>query len=213
MVQPGSSGEAAIAIRAMAMLPVSIAQLIDAARAGAVVSFPTDTLPALAVRPHHAAEIYRLKGRDSQKPLILMGAKAADLWPYVHAADAAVLAQWKRLAAAHWPGALTLVLPTSGLHDSAMTPADGRSLGIRVPQHAVAQAILAATGPLATTSANHSGEPPLQDLGAIAQQFPRVTVLASSYCGDPPLGQPSTVVAWEQGNWRVLRQGAVWLGQ
>lgn len=195
------------------MLPVSIPQLIDAARGGAVVSFPTDTLPALAVRPHQAAEIYRLKGRDRQKPLILMGAKATDLWPYVQATDATVLAQWQSLAAAHWPGALTLVLPASGLHDGAMTPADGSSLGLRVPQHPVAQAILAATGPLATTSANPSGEPALQDLGAIAQQFPPVTVLSPRYAGAPALGQASTVVAWDQGSWRVLRQGAVQLEQ
>lgn len=193
------------------MLPASISQLIDAARGGAVVSFPTDTVPALAARPHRAAEIYRFKGRQVQKPLILMGAKATDLWPYVRAENATILAQWQALAAAHWPGALTLVLPASGLHDGAMTPADGSTLGIRVPNHPVAHEILAATAPLATTSANHSGEPPLTDLAEIAQQFPRVTVLSARHGGPDSTGQPSTVVAWQAGGWKLLRQGQVQL--
>ncbi|NJN32373.1 MAG: Sua5/YciO/YrdC/YwlC family protein, partial [Synechococcales cyanobacterium RM1_1_8] len=116
--------------------------------------------------------------------------------------------------------------PASGLHPAAMTPADPRSLGLRVPNHALALEILAATGPLATTSANRSGQPALVRLEDIAQQFPQVQVLSPSASGVEPHGQPSpaetqpqtpqpqtpqpsTIVAWQRQGWQVLRQGAI----
>lgn len=187
----------------------SSAELIAAARSGQVISFPTDTVPGLAVMPDNAEQLYQIKGRSQQKPLILLGAQATELWPYVQG-SAAEMNQWQALTQQHWPGALTLVLPASGKHPQAMTPADPRSLGIRVPNHPLAQKILAATGPLATTSANRSGEPAIQSLMAIAEQFPDIPVLDIHNPNDSgPSGQPSTVVAWSAGTWKVLRQGSI----
>lgn len=196
------------------MLKVSLPQLVDAARAGQVVSFPTDTLPALASKPEQAAEIYRLKHRQVHKPLILMAAKASELWPYVRG-TVDEQAQWQAMAEQYWPGALTLVLPATGLHPTSMTPANPRTLGIRVPNHDVALEILAATGPLATTSANRSGQPPLRNSEQIAEQFPQVQVLgavnrmAGSEGRTVVAPQPSTVVAWKGPGWQVLREGAI----
>jgi len=196
------------------MLKVSLPQLVDAARAGQVVSFPTDTLPALAAKPDQAAEIYRLKHRQVHKPLILMAAKASELWPYVRG-TAEEQTEWQAMAEQYWPGALTLVLPATGLHATAMTPANPRTLGIRVPQNDLALEILTATGPLATTSANRSGQPPLRNAEDIAQLFPQVQVLGP---GGFEAGQsvtvapqPSTVVAWKNDTWQVLREGAITL--
>ncbi len=191
----------------------STAELIAAARSGRVISFPTDTVPGLAVMPEHAEQLYTIKGRSQQKPLILLGAEAVELWPYVQG-DAAEFNQWQALTQQHWPGPLTLVLPASGKHPVAMTPADHRSLGIRVPNHPLARKILAGTGPLATTSANRSGEPALQSLTAIAEQFPTVAVLDANQAPQSPdshaqSGQPSTVAAWSAGEWQVLRQGSI----
>ncbi|NJM56862.1 MAG: L-threonylcarbamoyladenylate synthase, partial [Synechococcales cyanobacterium RU_4_20] len=155
---------------------VSLTKLITAAQAGQIVSFPTDTVPGLAVLPECAHQLYQAKGRAPAKPLILLAAQSADLWPYVSGSPAEQ-ARWQQMAEAHWPGALTLVLPASGKHPQAMTPLDHSSLGIRVPKHGVAQRILAITGPLATTSANRSGEPALTSLAAIAQAFPDVATL------------------------------------
>lgn len=195
------------------MLKVSLPQLVDAARAGQVVSFPTDTLPALAAKPEQSAEIYRLKHRQVHKPLILMAAKASELWPYVRG-TADEQAQWHAMAELYWPGALTLVLPATGLHPTAMTPANPRTLGIRVPRNDVALEILAATGPLATTSANRSGQPPLRNADDIAEMFPQVQVLGTANGGGDPeertvAPQPSTVVAWKNSAWQVLREGAI----
>lgn len=193
------------------MLKVSLPQLVDAARAGQVVSFPTDTLPALAAKPDQAAEIYRLKHRQNHKPLILMAAKASELWPYVRG-TAQEVEIWHAMADQYWPGAMTLVLPATGLHPIAMTPANPRTLGIRVPNHDVALEILTATGPLATTSANRSGEPPLRNADEIAGQFPQVQVLGAGLAGlegHKVAPQPSTVVAWKGEGWQVLREGAI----
>ena len=194
------------------MLKVSLPQLVDAARAGQVVSFPTDTLPALATKPEQAAEIYRLKHRQVHKPLILMAAKASELWPYVRGTSEEQ-ARWQVMAEQYWPGAITLVLPATGLHPIAMTPANPRTLGVRVPNNDLALEILTATGPLATTSANRSGEPPLRNADAIAELFPQVQVLGTESSGiereRKVAPQPSTVLAWKGKDWQVLRAGAI----
>ncbi len=194
------------------MLKVSLPQLVDAARAGQVVSFPTDTLPALASKPEQAAEIYRLKHRQVHKPLILMAAKASELWPYVRGTSEEQ-EQWHFMAEQYWPGAITLVLPATGLHPIAMTPANPRTLGIRVPKNDLALEILAATGPLATTSANRSGQPPLRNADDISELFPQVQVLGTGDSGmegeRTVAPQPSTVVAWKGQDWQVLREGAI----
>ena len=77
-------------------------------RAGGAALLPTDTLPALVAAPEQAAQIWRLKKRPQDKPLILMGADVDAL--LCHVAPAA-RADASALAQLHWPGALTLVLP------------------------------------------------------------------------------------------------------
>lgn len=202
------------------MPQVSLDQLIDIARQGAgLVSFPTDTVPALATRPDAAGLIYTAKQRSESKPLILMGGNVEDLWAFV-AADEAVRAQWQAAAERYFPGAVTLVLPAGDRLPHAMNPTDPTTIGIRVPDHALARHLLAQTGPLATTSVNRSGEPALQDLATINKQFPDVYTLSdaalaelgrslsvsASYAGS---GTPSTVVKWTGSGWVVLRQGSV----
>lgn len=194
------------------MVRLSLAAVSAAAQAGQVVSFPTDTLPALAVQPDQAAQIYRLKQRPSEKPLILMAATAAELWQYAQG-SADEQAQWQAIADRYWPGALTLVLPASDRLPVAVNPLDRSSIGLRIPACAIARQILAETGPLATTSANRSGEPALLDPDAVATEFPEVAVLAE----DPwpaPSGLASTVVRWQaDGQWQVLRQGSIILSK
>ncbi|MEB3273414.1 MAG: L-threonylcarbamoyladenylate synthase [Prochlorothrix sp.] len=175
-------------------------QLIARAKAGELVSFPTDTVPALGIRPDRAAQIFAAKQRSTQKPLILMGARTEDLWPYIDKTDVprAVLDQWQQLMAQHWPGAVTFVLPvgTAG-HAWAATlnPENPTTLGLRVPNHTLARSILQETGPLATTSANRSGEPALTNLATIAEAFPQVAVV-DPQAGQSGSGQASTVVQW-----------------
>lgn len=190
------------------MTEVSLELLIKAAISGtAMISFPTDTVPALATRSDMAHLIFAAKQRQPDKPLILMAADAADLWPYVTGTPDE-LQHWQETAQKGWPGALTLVLPASERVPGAMNPTDPTTIGVRVPDHNLACQILRATGPLATTSANLSGFPPLETLPEITTQFPTVLTPDASYW-QTGSGLPSTVALWQQSRWQILRQGAV----
>ncbi len=195
------------------MPQVSLNQMVEAIAAGpTLVSFPTDTVPALAARPDQAELIYAAKRRPPEKPLILMGASLSDLLPYV-AGDAAALATWQRLTAQHWPGQLTLVLPMSDRTPPALNPLGTGTLGIRVPNHPIALALLARTGPLATTSANLSGQPPLTAIADIARTFPTALTLPADAFQPASSGRssgtPSTVALWTGQGWKILRQGEI----
>ncbi|MBN4001584.1 L-threonylcarbamoyladenylate synthase [Nostoc sp. LPT] len=192
------------------MTQVPLTNLIAGARAGFLVSFPTDTVPALAVVPEKAALIFAAKQRSQDKPLILMAARAEDLWLYVKGSENEYKV-WQQLADKYWPGGLTLVLPASQRLPKVMNPIDPTTIGIRVPNSTIAQTILAQTGPLATTSANFSGQPPLQTMAKIENQFPQVLTLSmTEYQGEiPGMGIPSTVAKWTGINWQILRQGAI----
>ncbi|MEH2328593.1 L-threonylcarbamoyladenylate synthase [Nostoc sp.] len=192
------------------MTQVSLTNLIAGARAGLLVSFPTDTVPALAAIPEKAALIFAAKQRSQDKPLILMAASAKDLWLYVKGREDEYKV-WQEVADKYWPGGLTLVLPASQRLPKVMNPIDPTTIGIRVPNSAIAQTILAQTGPLATTSANFSGQAPLQTMTEIENQFPQVLTLATTECQVEILGMgiPSTVAKWTGINWQILRQGAI----
>jgi L-threonylcarbamoyladenylate synthase len=188
----------------------SIAALAAAARSGQLIGFPTDTVPGLATCPAAAAAIYAAKQRAVEKPLILMAATPDALWPFVQG-DSETQQIWQTVAAQHWPGALTLVLPASDHLPSTVNPTNPTTIGIRVPNWPVAQQILEQTGPLATTSLNRSGQEPLENLEAIALEFPTVlTPTAELWTLPRPQDrQPSTVAQWTAQGWSILRQGAV----
>jgi L-threonylcarbamoyladenylate synthase len=189
------------------MVKVSQAELVQGAIAGQAVSFPTDTVPALAIKPEFAQRIYQLKQRPGDKPLILMAASLADLLPYV-VYTPSELAIWQQLIDQFLPGALTLVLPASNQVPPAINPTNTRTVGIRIPDHAQACQILKQTGVLATTSANISGSDALTTMIAIEQTFPDVLVLEDLQA-ESGSGEPSTVVGWHNQQWQVLRQGSI----
>lgn len=167
---------------------------------GGLVAFPTDTVYGLAVsaaRPDRLAAIFSLKQRPAEKqvPLLVTNlAQAAGAGAEVDERATALAARW-------WPGPLTLVLPA----------AQGATLGVRAPDHPVAQALLAAAGPLWTTSANISGQP--DTLGGdevlIAFALGQELLAAVLDGGAVPGGRPSTVVDLTTTPARVLRTGPV----
>lgn len=202
------------------MPQVLLHELVAKVRSGEhLVSFPTDTVPALSARPDRADLIFAAKQRDLTKPLILMAATIAELWAYVTGSPTEQQ-EWQQVADRYLPGALTLVLPASDRVPPAMNPKQPTTIGVRVPNHPVAIAILAQTGPLATTSANRSGEPALQTMAEIEVAFPQVftlspselSALASVSSNPIASGIPSTVIRWNGEGWDVLRQGAVDVG-
>ena len=192
------------------MVRVSQAELVAGAIAHQVVSFPTDTVPALAVKPDSADRIYQLKQRSRDKPLILLGASVSDLLPYVsYTPDE--LAIWQNLTRQYWPGALTLVLPASDRVPAAINSTDSNTVGIRVPNSPIARQILQQTGILATSSANISGQATLTNMTAIDAAFPSVLVLRDEDLTSEATGSglPSTVICWQNQKWQILRQGSI----
>ena len=180
-------------------------ELLSRLQSGDVVIIPTDTLPGMAVLPAHAQRIWELKHRPADKPLILMGATVEALLQNVDQcchSDAAALAR------RHWPGPLTLVLPARSGWVEQLNPS-GLSLGCRIPACSLTKQLLVESGPLATSSANVSGQPAASDEEEAARQFPEIAQL-----GPQPWsahsGQASTVLEWcGHNSWRCLRRGAV----
>lgn len=137
--------------------PAAIRQAGAALRSGRLVAFPTETVYGLggnAMDPRAVRAIFAAKGRPPTNPLIVHVANVATArslsgaWPGV--AD--------RLAAAFWPGPLTLVVPARADLPAEVT-AGRPQVGIRVPAHPVALALLAEAGvPVAAPSANRSNE-------------------------------------------------------
>jgi L-threonylcarbamoyladenylate synthase len=175
---------------------------------GGIVAYPTETFYGLGALASDAAAVERLvhaKGRPEEKPLPLL---AADLAQAEAVAELPPLA--RRLAAAFWPGPLTLVVPAragAGLH-RAITGGAG-TLGIRVTSGAVAAALARlAGGALVATSANLSGHPPVADPAALDPALvARLDLVLDG--GPAPGGLPSTVVAVGAGGLGLLRAGAI----
>lgn len=80
----------------------TLQELVEGVLAGKVISFPTDTVPALATLPQKSPLIFAAKQRSQDKPLILMAACAADVWDFV-AGTTEELLIWQQMAATYWP--------------------------------------------------------------------------------------------------------------
>jgi L-threonylcarbamoyladenylate synthase len=136
--------------------PAAIDEAAAVLRRGGLVAFPTETVYGLgadAFNPRAVARVFEVKARPSFDPLIVHLADAADLGRVSPTNDARVSA----LAARFWPGPLTLVLPRSPeVPDLVTSGLD--SVGVRVPAHPAAHALIAAAGtPVAAPSANPFG--------------------------------------------------------
>lgn len=180
-----------------------IAAAEAALRRGELVVIPTDTVYGVAALPSVEGAAQRLiwvKGRPSDKPIPVLGAALADL-EQVASFDGRAL----HLAERFWPGALTLVVPRSKAFDVDLGGPDDETVGVRVPEHTVAQELLERTGPLAVTSANRSGEPAATSIDeARAALGTRVTVyLDAGRAG----GSGSTVVSLTGAEPVCLREG------
>ena len=184
---------------------MSAMELARHLRGGGPALLPTDTLPALAALPDHAAQIWTLKQRPQDKPLILMAAQSDQLLALT---SEEARNDAEPLARRFWPGALTLVLPVEGRLTQSLNPGQG-TLGMRIPDCDVTRALLMQSGPLATTSANPSGAPPSLTSVEAAAAFPDLPLL-SPLPWPQPSGLASTVIGWKSpGCWQLLRQGAV----
>lgn len=189
----------------------AVAQAAAVLRAGGVVALPTDTVYGLAALPGvdgATAELFALKGRAADVPLAVLCASPEQALGL--AEPSAVTAEVRRLAARLWPGPLTLVLPRrAGLGFALGEPAG--TIGVRCPDHALVRAVAGAVGPLATTSANHHGEPTSTTADGVAAVFRgRVPLVLD---GGPCAAPPSSVVDATTSDWRLLRAGALGMAE
>jgi L-threonylcarbamoyladenylate synthase len=186
----------------------NIAAAAATLRAGGLVAMPTETvygLAALATSDSAAASIFAAKGRPSFNPLI---AHFAD--PAAAAREADLEPSAARLAAAFWPGALTIVAKvSSSCRISLLARAGLDTVALRAPSHPVARALIEAAGaPLVAPSANRSGRvSPTCAEHVAADLQGRVDWILDD--GPSPLGLESTIVACLGGIMRLLRPGAI----
>ena len=187
--------------------PAIIAGAVELLRAGRLVAFPTETVYGLGADASSAdavARIFEAKGRPADHPLIvhLAGADALDAW----AIDVPALA--RTLAAACWPGPLTLVLRRSGAVPDAVT-GGLPTVGLRVPAHPVALALLRAFGGgIAAPSANRFGTvSPTTAAHVRAGLGDRVDLVLDG--GPATVGVESTIVDLSGDEPAILRPGGL----
>lgn len=173
---------------------------------GQVVALPTDTVYGLAAHSASAEAIlklYAIKERDRLKAIPLLIASARDL-----AHVSSTVSEWaKLLAARFWPGPVTLVVPSAVGVLKVLTGGTD-SVAVRVPDHPVALALIAAVGnPLAVTSANLSGAPETTTAEEVEVVLgDRLALILDA--GRCPGGVASTVVDTTRDPPVILRRGA-----
>ncbi len=185
--------------------PEEIEQAARILRSGGLVVFPTETVYGLGANALDSAavqKIYELKGRPATSPLIVHVAnmeqaqELAAIWPQ----------SAERLALEYWPGPLTLVVPKKPIVPDGVT-AGLQSVGIRVPRHPVALALLRATGlPIAAPSANRFTQLSPTTAQHVREAFGDETpfLLDGGTC---EVGIESTVIAVTDEGLEVLRPG------
>lgn len=184
-----------------------ILQSARAILAGELVVFPTRCLYGLAADAFNAEavqKVFRAKGRSPENPVLILIRDVDDLKGLV--TDVPVTAV--KLMAKIWPGGLTLVFQAAAAVPAALTAGTGK-IGIRLPVHPVARALVDAVGrPITGTSANVSGQPGCARIEFLAEEIAAsagVIIDAGLLAG----GTGSTVVDVTRKAPVILRRGAV----
>lgn len=195
-VLPGSSASA-------------IARALEVLQAGGLVAFPTDTVygvGALAFDGPAVESIYTAKERPVEKAIPVLIGDLEDLGQV--GTDIPETA--RRLAARFWPGPLTILVPKRAELPQAVSATS--TVAARVPDHAVARALLRAVGPMAVTSANISGAQSPVTAEEVHQQLEgRIALILDG--GRTPGGVPSTLVDCTAAELTILREGPLSLDE
>ena len=174
-------------------------------RAGELIAFPTDTvygIGTLAFNAKGAAQIYKVKERPPDKALPILLADIEDFEKV--AINIPEMAG--KLANAFLPGALTLILPKRPSIPASVSALE--TVGVRIPKHDFARALLRAAGPMAVTSANISGaKNPLSAEEVYEQLKGRIPLILDG--GKSAGGIPSTVVDCTKKDITILREGLI----
>ena len=183
----------------------AIPHALEILRAGSLVAFPTDTVygvGTLAFNGKAVESIYAAKDRPIEKAIPVLIGDSQDLEKVgISISDSA-----RRLANRFWPGPLTILVPKRA--DLPESVSSTSTVGVRVPDHDVARALLRAAGPMAVTSANISGrQSPVTAEEVYEQLGGRVDLIIDA--GKTPGGVPSTLVDCTTSELKVLREGPI----
>lgn len=183
----------------------AIPRALEILKAGGLVAFPTDTVYGVGARAFdgQAVEsIYAAKDRPVEKAIPILIGDSDDL----EKVGRDIPETAHRLAARFWPGPLTVLVPKRADLPAAVSATT--TVGVRVPDHAIARALLRAAGPMAVTSANISGsENPLTARQVRQQLGGRIALILDG--GPTPGGIPSTLVDCTVPELKILREGPV----
>ncbi|WP_444685216.1 L-threonylcarbamoyladenylate synthase [Alkalicoccus luteus] len=176
-------------------------------REGKLVAFPTETVYGLGADARSdaaVASVFQAKGRPSDNPLIVHVADKQD----AALAAAAITETAEKLMDAFWPGALTIILPHNGTLSTKVT-AGLSTVGIRLPDHPAARAVIRASGcPIAAPSANRSGRPsPTRAMHVAEDLDGRIAGILDG--GPTGVGLESTVIDCTVEPPLILRPGGV----
>ena len=185
--------------------PDAIQRALVVLNKGGLIAFPTDTVYGVGapVFDGKAVEsIYVAKDRPIEKAIPVLIADADDMDKVgMDIPDVA-----RGIAARFFPGPLTCLIPKQPTLPSAVSATS--TVGVRVPDHEVARALLRAAGPMAVTSANISGQPsPSTAEEVFAQLSGRIELIIDG--GKTPGGVPSTVVDCTNNEIKILREGPI----
>jgi L-threonylcarbamoyladenylate synthase len=188
-------------------IPDANQRAADCLNTGGVIVIPTDTVYGVASSvsdPAAVQRIFDVKRRPADRPLPVLLSSAAILDRFAGPVPDGIM----RLLDRFWPGPLTVVVRCRVDLPPGVLAADG-TVGFRVPDHPLALDVIAkAGGAVACTSANRSGDPPATSAQQVAAALgDDVDVILDG--GESPGGVPSTVIAIENGELRVLREGAL----
>lgn len=185
--------------------PASLQIALELLQQGQLVAFPTDTVYGLGAdlrNPQAIQQLYEVKGRDAAKAIaVLVGSPKA-----LDEITAGISPIAQRLAQHFWPGPLTLVVPAHPSLPPELSPLP--TVGVRMPDHQDALALLNLSGPLAVTSANLSGAPSSVTAQEVFEQIGEHIPLILDG-GKTPGGLPSTVLDCTRDEIKILRVGPI----
>jgi len=176
-------------------------------QAGGIIVYPTETLYGIgcsAMHPRALQRVQHLKKRPEPKPILVLVRSKEEVRPLVR--EVPEIAE--SLINAFWPGPLTIVFPASDAVPPELTQGKG-SIGIRIPSCAVCLRLLELAGvPITSTSANLSGDAPLDTIASMRSVLtPGIDLYLDA--GTLPPSKPSTVVDVSGPSPRILREGAI----